>query len=212
MCIRDSIHTAPWDASFKELLSSHLNTLILSYQGTHPDPIEQYLALCKTAACLHTPELLGVVNEPAWTCFPGDFPVQLMQPQWLSQARISPPLALWTGFVRILIHDEEWMVTRGNHFFGLPDFAMRRYGDESAQDPAFVHDLFHEFFHYFYYEKKQAEHGDGINIDDRNFYVFLQPEDTARHLKGMGELFVVEAMNPEEWAQAGGLDPDRRVE
>lgn len=206
--VEQCVHTAPWDPSFKELLSAHLNTLILSYRTGSDDPIEQYLALSKVAACLHCPELLGVVNEPAWTCFPGDFPLQLMNPEWLGNARMSPPLVLWTGFVRILLLEEEWMVTRGNHLFGLPDFAMRR----TDQDPAQVHDLFHEFFHYFYFDRKQPEHGDGINIDERSFYVFLEPQGAAEHLRGMGGLFVVEAMEPDEWADAGGFDSERWVQ
>ncbi|MCS7086627.1 MAG: hypothetical protein RMM53_12260 [Bacteroidia bacterium] len=205
--VEQCIYPSPWDADFKELLASHLSTLILSYQGDHPDPVEQYLALSKAAACLYSPELLGVVNEPAWTCFPGDFPLQLMKPEWLGQARQSPPLVLWTGFVRIGLGDEEWMVTRGNHLFGLPDFAMRRLD----HDPVQVHDLFHELFHYFYFAKKLPEHGDGINIDEQNFYVFLHPHGRAEHLRGMGELFVVEEMEPEEWAEAGGFDPGRWV-
>lgn len=178
-----------WTQEVKDQLQLHLRHSILLYSGQHTDPVEQYLALYKVAAALDSGEVLGLVNEPAWTSHPAEIVHSIMNPEMLQVCRESPPLLYWTGFVQGKLEENFWLISRGYHIFGLPDLAWHI---TEEMDLMKVHDLFHEVFYYAYFEKADIAAGDVLNLDDENFYLFDQLPDGAMALEGVrGSLQII---------------------
>jgi len=167
-----------WSEEEKRRMTGHHLQLLLYYNGTHPHPIERYLALYKVASIFQGPQLLGVANEPAWTAHPAGLLTRLTNPEMLNVCRHSPPLLFWTGFLSTSLEGDFWFFTRGFHLFGFPDLAIRHSEPEQAQE---VQELFTEVFHYLYFEKPDVQVTDIIQIEDR-YYELTQEkgfEDTV---------------------------------
>lgn len=197
-----TILASNWAADVKELMNSHLLHVVLQYGGHHPDPIEQYIALYKVAALFDEEDLLGVANEPAWTAHPREMIQNILDPELLKVCRQSPPLIYWTGFVKAMLGEEErWTFTRGNHLFNVPDFAwLLEYG----ADPLHAHDVFHELFHYCYYENSDVQPGDAIQVDNDVYYAFYEADGPYETLKGEGRLLIV---TPVSEAELNAMEP-----
>jgi hypothetical protein len=187
-----------WNPDWKELAQSHLANILLVYDGTHTDPIEQYLALYKVAGLLVTDGLLAVVNEPAWTSHPAAVLEQILDARFFPVVRQNPPLVYWTGYIQAILGEERWFLTRGNHLFGMPDFA---WPVEEFTDPMEVLNRFHEVFYYFYFEQEDLQAGDVLNIDEENFYTFLALGEPHQALNGMGTTYVLQKLHADEVEQ-----------
>lgn len=190
------IVSSPWNPAWKEMAQSHLANIILVYDGTHNDPVEQYLALYKVAHCLHTDGLLAVVNEPAWACHPAEITEQILDQRFLPMVRHSPPLVYWTGMLSAQFEDEQWLITRGQYLFGLPEFA---WPVDELTDPMEVLHTFHEIALYFYFEQQQVSAGDVLTIDEQNYYTFkLLGEARAPMETETAPTLVIERIHAEE--------------
>ena len=191
-----TIYASAWSPDLKELLQSHLLNIVLSYAGSHPDPIEQYMALYKVAGIMLDESLLGVINEPSWTCHPAGVIEQILDRQFLSICRQSPPLIYWTGFVRGQLGDEYWALSKGNHLFGVPDFAYSLdYGTNAFE----VNQIMHSIFDYIYFEKVSFEAGDAIRLDEDTFFLFEEPDEAhANVFATPGNVFIIRPTTMEE--------------
>lgn len=216
--MEQTIYCAPWTADLKELLQSHLMNVILCYNGSHEDPIEQYIALYKVAALFASDELIGVVNEPAWTCHPATGIYQILESKMLSISRQSPPLIFWSGFVRGQLmtenREEFWAMSKGFHLFGVPDLL---YQYDGSTDLWQISELFQELFHYFYFENADIQNGDAIQVGDNQYYLFtdlesiLDDQPEYESLKGIGETFIFEITTEDQLGNYNDWSVDKGI-
>ncbi|MBX3101690.1 MAG: hypothetical protein KF690_04215 [Bacteroidetes bacterium] len=193
--VERTIVQSAWSPDWKELAQSHLANVLLVYDGTSTDPIEQYIALYKVAGLLITEGLLAVVNEPAWTSHPAAVLEQILDARFFPVVRQNPPLVYWTGYIQAILGEERWFMTRGNHLFGIADFA---WPVDEFTDPMDVLNMFHEVFYYFYFEKEDLQAGDVLNIDEENYYTFLALGDDRQALESEGKTFVIQKVHADE--------------
>ncbi len=146
--IETCIHTAHWQTEFKEQILLSKATVTLVYAGNSNDPIENYIALYKVAACFYDENLLGVINEPAWTYHPSGLLPKTIFNNMVNLCRNSPPFLFWTGFIKTSLdvsspfssNKTNCFFTKGHHVFGIPDFAY--FSDDA--DPMKVKKLFND--------------------------------------------------------------------
>ena len=138
-----TVHVSPWQPQIKAAMRQHRSHLSLIYAGSHPDPVEKMLALYQLAFALEDENLLGIVNEPAWTAHP---PADFLSPDKLASYRNQIPFILWVGYVKFYLDPTQyWLVTKGHHIFDVPDLAAL------VTDPAEEEETINRFTNIFYY-------------------------------------------------------------
>ena len=154
-----TVNVSLWQAQIKIAMRQHQSHLSLVYTGDHPDPVERMIALYQAAHTLKNENLLGVVNEPAWTAHPtADF----LNPEEINAYRKEIPFILWFGFVRLFVDKQRyWLATKGYHLFDVPDLA---YFIDSADQEEHVINHFINLFYYLYEEDVVVQPGDTLEI------------------------------------------------
>ncbi|MCS7073961.1 MAG: hypothetical protein NZ108_05800 [Bacteroidia bacterium] len=161
-----------WAADIKELIQSHRGNVVLCYAGSDLDPVEQYLALYKVAAGLYNDNLVGVLNEAAWSCHPAPIIPKLVSDELIQVCRDSPPLIFWTGFFITETEEGFWFFTKGYHLFGLRELV---FFSEQPEDVPSVMQLFNELFYYLFFEKASVQVGDILRLNENDFFEFSEP-------------------------------------
>jgi len=154
-----TINVSPWQVQIKAGMRQHQSHLSLVYRSGSPDPVERMVALYQAAHTLKSENLLGLVNEPAWTAHPtADF----LSPEKIEGYRMNLPFILWFGYVRIFVDKQRyWLVTKGHHLFDVPDLA---YDVESEEEEQSVIDHFINLFYYLYEQDVVVQPGDTLEI------------------------------------------------
>ena len=154
-----TINISSWGAQIKTAMRQHGGHVSLVYAVGIPDPIEQMIALYTLARGFENEDLLGIVNEPAWTAHPvADF----LRPQVITHYREQLPFNLWVGYVRFYTDsDRFWLVTKGHHIFDVPDLASFV---DIGQDADEIINLFINLFYYLYEEDVVVTAGDTLEI------------------------------------------------
>jgi hypothetical protein len=138
-----TVNVSPWQPQIKAAMRQHRSHLSLVYAGDHPDPVEKMIALYQIAFALENENLLGIVNEPAWTAHP---PADFLNPKQISTYRNELPFILWMGYVKFYLDPSQyWLVTKGHHIFDVPDLAGM------VMDPANEEETINRFINIFYY-------------------------------------------------------------
>jgi hypothetical protein len=138
-----TIHVSPWQPQIRAAMRQHRSHLSLVYAGDHPDPVEQMIALYRTAFAFENENLLGVVNEQAWTAHP---PADFLSPDRISSYRSEIPFILWVGYVKFYLDPAQyWLVTKGHQIFDVPDLASL------VTDPADEEETINRFIDIFFY-------------------------------------------------------------
>lgn len=200
------IWSGGWRIDLKELMASHRGHIVLRYTGQAGDPIEQYLALYKLASVFPPSGLLGVVLEPAWASHPGELVFNLVEPEMLNVVRDSPPFLYWSGFIALEAESYTFLVSRGHHLFGLPDFAWVH---QEAQDPQEVQHVFHDLLTYFLDQQIAPEAGHVVAVNEDHAYEFFAVEDSLSILRGAGETLIVHPLSAEEQLELGSRLDDQ---
>jgi hypothetical protein len=190
--LQKCVQATGWNESFKEEFNRAQAYINFAYSGSSTDAIEKYIALYQAASLLPQENLIGVINEPAFNCHPGEAILDIVDEKMLDVARQTPPLIYWSGFLRAILDNNQWLLTRGNHLFGLPDFAL---SFTPHTDPILVHEVFQDMFFYMYFENKAILPGDDISLDEELNFRILEPTEKQQPLKGLGELFILEPWN-----------------
>lgn len=192
-----------WDAGFHQQARNMGAHVIFAYSGAAQNPIEQYMALYTVAAQWVPHGAFALFNEPAWTCHPAHYSQALIRPEMQTVCRESPPLIFWTGFLKLdasqsLSGDGNtalWFLSRGNHLFGVPDFALQ---SAYAQDARIAQEVFAEIFQYFYFDNRDIQPGDFLQIDQRGIFEFMDGEELRELFGGMGKILIVRPSNRQE--------------
>ena len=120
-----AIQCSHWPEADKARLQAHAAHFVCYYLGEHEDPGERIIATHRLAAALVGDGLTGVIDPEAWTCLPAKVLTDITQAQRLNTFRNAAPAGLWTGFVKLLVNEQDiWFCTKGMHRWGRPDFAM----------------------------------------------------------------------------------------
>ncbi len=187
-----TINVSPWQAQIKAGLRQHQSHLSLIYHGKSLDPIKRMIALYQAAHALKNENLLGVVNEPAWTAHPA---ADFLSIDKIEKFRQEIPFVLWFGYVRIFVDKQRyWLVTKGHHLFDVPDLA---YFVESAGEEAEIITQFINLFYYLFERDVAVAPGDTLEIG-RTGQVMQFSEVTAfaETLIGPAGTLVIEKQNP----------------
>ena len=190
--INHTIHTSHWQPQIKTALRNHLSHLGLVYMGNNPDPVEKMIALYKAAACFKTENLLGVVNEGAWTAHPS---ADFLDPARIRNYREEIPFIIWMGYVKFFEDKEHyWLATRGHHIFDVPDLAhFMLPGDENDA----IINQFINIFYYIYEEDAEVTTGDTLAIKDTETVMkFAEVPEDADFLMGPIGTLVIETVPP----------------
>ncbi len=184
--------TAHWDAAFKCAALQQNAHIVVQYSGASKDPIEQYLAVYHVVSQLNKAGAIAVFNEPAWTCHPASFSQDLIREDLREVCRSSPPLLFWTGFLVLDAAQGDdaslWFLSRGLHLFGLPDLALHSTFVADAQT---AQEVFFDIFHYLYFENKDVQPGDYVQIDQRGIFAFEEGTELREIFGGMASILIV---------------------
>lgn len=154
-----TLHVSPWQPQIKAAMRQHQAHLSLVYAGGHPDPVEQMLALYWAAYAFQNEDLLGIVNEQAWTAHP---PADFLTPERLQSYREEIPFILWVGYVKFYLDPSQyWLATKGHHLFDVPDLATLVTSAELEGDT--IEDLI-AIFYYLYDNDVTAAAGDTLEL------------------------------------------------
>ncbi len=192
-----TVHPSPWGAQIKAAMRGHLSQLSLVYAGNHHDPVEKMVALYKTAHAFASEDLLGVLNENAWTAHPpGDY----LSPDRIQSYREEIPFELWVGFIKFYLNEDEyWLVTKGHHIFDVPDFAYFMGGDEVENE---IINHFINIFYYIYEQDVFVTAGDTLEISEKGKNLkFSEVPEGADFLMGPSGTLVIEKIEPGDAAQ-----------
>jgi len=138
-----TVNVSPWQPQIRAAMRQHRSHLNLIYAGDHLDPVEKMIALYQVAFALENENLLGIINEPAWTAHP---PADFLSPDRISTYRNELPFILWMGYVKFYLDPSQyWLVTKGHHIFDVPDLASL------VTDPADEEKTINRFINIFYY-------------------------------------------------------------
>ena len=142
------IDIAPAAHEEKQRALTHDAQVSLSYAGRSADSIEQYIALYKVAHAFSKYIIVGVLNEPAWLFHAPEAIQDIVKPENIKASRGAwPVISYWISFLPLRTDQSLWFFTKGNHIFGIQDFAMKVPSlEQKDTDKAF--DLFVNFFHY----------------------------------------------------------------
>ncbi len=192
-----TIHPSLWGAQIKAAMRQHQSQLSLVYAGKHHDPVEQMIALYKIAFAFANEDLLGILNQNAWTAHP---PADYLSPNKIISYRREIPFKLWVGYVTFFIDEENyWLVTKGHHIFDVPDFAYHVCYDDNIDH---IINQFINIFYYIYEQDAVVTAGDTLEISKRDQYLkFSEVPERADFLMGPAGTLVIEKIRPEDITQ-----------
>jgi len=194
-----TINVSLWQTQIKAGLRQHQSHLSLVYRGQSPDPIERMTALYQAAHALNHEDLLGVVNEPAWTAHPtADF----LSIEKIIGFRKAIPFILWIGYVRIFVDKQRyWLVTKGHHLFDVPDLA---FFIESAAEEENVINHFVNIFYYLFEQDVMVAPGDTLEIGKTGEVMqFSEVTEFTEILLGPAGTLVIEKQGQEKTEDQG---------
>lgn len=187
-----TVHVSPWQPQIKAAMRQHRSHLTLVYAGSHPDPVEKMLALYQLAFALENENLLGIVNEPAWTAHP---PADFLSPDRIASYRDDFPFILWVGYVKFYLDPEQyWLVTKGHQIFDVPDLASLV--TDPAEEEAIIDRLIN-IFYYIYEKDVDVVAGDTLELTgDAVQLQFAEVDEDLAWLIGPSGMLAVAPYTP----------------
>lgn len=189
--IQKTVIPTHWDDTVKQHIRSHRAHLIIYYEGYHPDPVEQMIAIYKAASALKNDALIGVVNEAAWTCHPV---THFLDVATILNYRQELPFALWFGYIKLYTDpDHYWFFTRGHYLFNVPDLAYFCTPNVKAFD---IMRLFINIFYYVFEAKHEINIGDTMEVQGgNNILRFAAVQEGADMIESPGGTLVIEKIS-----------------
>lgn len=164
--------------------------IVCYYQGRSTDPVEQLMALEKIALAFLPMGVLGLLDSGAWNCRPR----MLMEKFNLKLLRgtiAGEPHMLSLGFVKVFKDDGVWFCTKGQHRFGLPDFAWLATLNEAQP----VYDALGKLFLHFRDSGTRPQAGETADLGGGQQVRFREVYEFSEWLDGPGGTLVVESAN-----------------
>jgi Domain of unknown function (DUF4261) len=186
--MQDTIYTSGWSKPQQDLMRSHAAHMLCFYEGHNPDPIEQMIALYKVAFCFTDKGLIGVLDDTARNCMPSSMIEVMFEPGMLDSCRENIPLEFWTNLIKFSRPGGGvWLCTKGNHRFGIRDFAYLGTVEEIKATKS----LFASLFHYLRESGVTFNPGETAQIGKRLALRFTTPIEFQDYLDSpLGTLVV----------------------
>ena len=183
-----TVHVSPWQPHIKAAMRQHQSHLSLVYAGDHSDPVEKMIALYQVAYGLQNEDLLGIVNEQAWTAHP---PADFLTPERINTYRHEIPFILWVGYVKFYLDPTRyWLVTKGHHLFDVPDLAAMV---ESAEQESEIIERLIAIFYYLYEKDVEAIAGDTLELQSTGQQLrFAEVPEELESLMGPSGTLIIE--------------------
>ncbi|MEW9097061.1 MAG: DUF4261 domain-containing protein [Clostridiaceae bacterium] len=192
--INYTVDCSYWKPEDKDNIRNHKAHIICYYDGQNLDPSEKYIALYKVIYGFREKGLVGIINEGAWTCQPAYVVEDLVGKEMLMASREVPPLMLWTNFIKMPMDYGTWMFTKGNHIFGVNDFAYLGDINEAAE----INEIFNNIFYYIYENQAIVESGHTLQIEEEVYLKFRDVYRENEYLESPLGTLVIEKINQNE--------------
>jgi hypothetical protein len=197
--VKGCVQPSHYQPELKEAAYQHVAHVVLYYAGYEQDPLEQHVALAATAAMLTRFGAIVVVNETAHISIPAValLPHEEDGGDTLRAMRTLPLPIIYAGFVIIEVEEQPgvWMRTYGCHAFRLPDLALQAEGHHQG---ASILELFSNMLDYLRTSPQSFAPGDTMGIGEGQFFRFRARTTDEWFLESVGEMLVVELINPAE--------------
>ncbi|MCB2210199.1 hypothetical protein KQH62_04835 [bacterium] len=192
--VNRTIHVSPWQPQIRSAMRQHRSHLSLVYAGESPSPTAQMIALYQAAAALRNENMLGIVNENAWTAHP---PADFLDPDHLASYKDQLPFILWIGYVKFYLDRERyWLVTKGHHVFDVPDLASLV--TDAAEEENTIN-RFTKIFYYIYENDVAVVAGDSLELASTTEKLALgEVTEHPEWLMGPSGTLVVSPLEEEE--------------
>lgn len=124
------------------------------------DGIAQTIALFQVALAMKEQGATGFIHVPGWQCFTLDQVEGLLSPEYAEAIRGEMAKAVFCNLIPFHGQGGTWWATKGNHVFGVPDFALWNAGQMKQQE------VYNLFLYLFDYIKQGAalKHGETLNL------------------------------------------------
>ncbi len=195
--LETTVRVSHWPVAQREAMAAHGAHMILWHEGGGASQRERFIALYKLAAVLGGDRLRGVVIEDSWTCAPPEAVRDFLQAKFLVELREAPMPFLFTGYVTSFDDAGAWFMSKGNHYFGVPDLV---YHGPRDTDPGEALEIVMQVFMYLTGGAKILP-GHTAQIAEEVFLKFsLVPENHSNPewLKGAGETLVLEKISKDQ--------------
>lgn len=172
--------------------------IICYYTGGSADPVEQLMALEKVALAYLPMGVLGLLDSGAWNCRPRVL-MEKFDVKHLRACLQGEPHMVSLGFVKFIKDDGVWFCSKGQHRFGLPDFAWLATLNEAQA----VYDAFGKLFLQLRADGGRPQPGDTAVIGGNIYVRFREVYEYGDWLNGPAGTLVIERTNEAE-ARTGG--------
>ena len=171
----------------------HAAHVLLYYAGTHPDPLERWVALAAAAGALARFGAVAVLNEEARAAAPAFDLIPEGDDDSLQTLRTLPLPYLFGGFLKMDAGDpgRPWVRTFANHRLGLPNLAYHLSGHPETSR-AFK--LFAGMLGYLRQMGETFAAGDALDLGDGTKLRLREPADHEWFLESEGTMLVVEPL------------------
>jgi len=178
-----------------EEMSKHNYHIIAFYEGTSEDMNNVLNLYSKLSYGFLDYGFLGLANIYSWNVITPSLIQGMVEDKELKEFANTPAMMIYRNFIKIPYNDGVWFTTKGNHLFGVHEFAF--YGEyENTQE---IYDVFEDIFYYIYESKTHIESGHTIQLGENVFFKFKEVYELQDTLQGEGiDTLVIEKISSDE--------------
>jgi hypothetical protein len=122
--------------------------------------IDQTIVLFQIALAMKGQGAIGFIHVPGWQCFTLDQVEAMLAPEHAEALRGEMAKAVFCNLIPFHGQGGTWWATKGNHVFGIPDFALWNEGQMKQPE---VYNLFLYLFDYLR-QGARLKHGETLNL------------------------------------------------
>ncbi len=119
------------DKSGMEAFARHDRHILCMAAGG--DGMAQTTALLQVAWAMREAGAVGIIHTSAWQCLTIALVGRFVTPEALAKLRGGMAKAMWCNLIPFRTTAGTWWATKGNHVFGVPDFALWDPGTVGAE-------------------------------------------------------------------------------
>lgn len=188
MVLKQTVSCSYWSKEEKVEIENHNSHILCYYSGDSKDPVEKYIALYKVVAAFKDYGIKGIINEEGWTSQPGRLIDTLINKENLDEYRKVIPLMIWTNYIKLPTEQGLLVFSKGNHFFGVPEFAYLG----KDKDFKMIVEIFNNIFYYLREFDIDIIDGEQISIEDKYIITFRKTVEFKEYLNSPLGTFLIE--------------------
>jgi len=190
--LENCVAQAPYAASIKEEARNHQAHVRLSYAGTHPSPLDRYVAVAAVAGAIAATGANVVLNENGHTSLPIDeiLPSKISGDRLVYLRSLSIP-GLYGGVVEMDIPGERglWLRTHGCQLVRLPNIAILA---ANARESQRLRKVLVSVYDFLIDNQRRLEAGQSVRVSPESVLKFRHPGVTEFFLHDNSGVLVAE--------------------